>query len=605
MTTRATRSPRRRTVIALMVVLVVFGAFVVRLVDIQVVNANGHISTAHELASGTERTLTGTRGDIVDTNGRVLATSTLLYDVGIDPSLAIAGIKKRDADGKVVLGADGKPEMIDWPELAGRIADVTGQSAEDVTAIVVDRLAEKPGAQWASVKQHVSTEMYRALADLGLPFLTFTSVPSRTYPDGAVAGNVLGFVSSDGAALEGVEDLQNSCLEATDGSLHYQRGRDGVTIPGTEVEEPAVDGGTLTLTVDSDLQWYMQQLISEETKRYKANWGGIIVMEVATGKIRAFAETPTVDPNDPAASDPEDRGSRLARFSYEPGSTFKPVTAATAIEAAGVTPLSTMKTPDRKVFDNGAVINDSEHHATQNLTLNGGLVTSSNVAMSQFGSLVDPQTRYDYLTKFGVGQPQGLNWSGEPRTGFSALPGDWDNQTYYTTTFGQAFTVTATQVASVYQTIANGGVRMPAQLIESCTTADGTVVTPDLADPVRVIEEETADEVGLMLENVFAQGTLADDIKIDGYRMAGKTGTAQIVNDAGTAYKKNLYFTSLVGYAPAEDPQYVVLTVFDEPKKERMSSANRSVFKKAMTQVLKHYRIMPSDTETPLLPVTQ
>jgi Cell division protein FtsI/penicillin-binding protein 2 len=253
-------------------------------------------------------------------------------------------------------------------------------------------------------------------------------------------------------------------------------------------------------------------------------------------------------------------------------------------------------------FPNGAVIKDSDQHATETLTLTGGLVRSSNVAMSKFGELVDPQTRYEYLRKFGVGEKTGLNWSGEPETGFGLKPEDWDAQTYYTTTFGQAFTVTATQVASVYQTIANGGVRMPAQLVESCTKADGTVVKPKVAEPVRVIKKETAEEVGLMLENVFAQATLASDIKIDGYRMAGKTGTAQISDGKG-GYKDNLYFTSLVGYAPADDPQYVVLTVFDEPKKERMSSANRSVFKKAMTQVLKHYRIMPSDSETPLLPL--
>ncbi len=123
--------------------------------------------------------------------------------------------------------------------------------------------------------------------------------------------------------------------------------------------------------------------------------------------------------------------------------------------------------------------------------------------MSQFGALVDPQTRYDYLTKFGVGGGTALNWSGEPDAGFRLQPKDWDNQTYYTTTFGQSFTVTATQVASVYQTIANGGVRMPAQLVESCTKADGTVVTPDLPEPVRVIKEKTADEVGQMLENVY------------------------------------------------------------------------------------------------------
>ncbi len=602
MTTRATRSPRRRTVVALAVVLAVISAFVVRLVDIQVVNANEHIRTSQELASGTKVTLAGARGDIVDANGRVLATSTLVYDVSIDPKLAALGIRLRDADGKIVHDENGDPEMVSWPELAAQIAEITGQSADEVTQIVVDRLAEDPESQWASVKRYVSTETYRELAQLGLPFLTFRAVPSRTYPDGAVAGNVLGFVNADGDPLEGVEDLQNSCLQGTDGSLRYQRGADGVIIPGTEVEQPAVDGGTVKLTVDSDLQWYMQQLIAEESKRYGAEWGGIIVMEVATGKIRAFAETPTVDPNAPAASDPADRGSRLMRFSYEPGSTFKPVTAATAMEAAGLTHMSSVVTPSKMRFDNGAVVNDSELHATETLTLTGGLVRSSNVAMSQFGAKVDPQTRYEYLRKFGVGDPTGLNWSGEPKTGFSLLPKDWDNQTYYTTTFGQAFTVTATQVASVYQTIANGGVRMPAQLVESCTKSDGTVITPDLAEPVRVIKEKTAKELGLMLENVFAQATLADDIKIDGYRMAGKTGTAQISDGKG-GYKKNLYFTSLVGYAPAEDPQYVVLTVFDEPKKERMSSANRSVFKKAMTQVLKHYRIMPSDSETPLLPL--
>ncbi len=603
MTTRATRSPRRRTVVALAVVLAVLAAFVVRLVDIQIVNANEHIAASFSKGMQTTSVINGTRGEIVDTDGRLLATSVLLYDVQIDPWLA-TNMVETDEKGVAVRDANGDKVMVPFSDYAPELAAITGTTSEEVQAVVADALAENAHSRFAYLKRYVSTAEYRALAALKLPFLTFPPHPSRAYPDGAVAGNLIGFVGSDGAPLEGLEALQDQCLSATNGSIRYQRGADGVIIPGTAVEQPAVDGGTLRLTIDTDLQWYMQQLIAEETARFDANWGGIIVMETATGKIRAMAETPTVDPNAPGASAPEDRASRLIRFSYEPGSTFKPITAATAIEAAGLTPYSTVVTPDRKVFANGAVVNDSEKHATQNLTLTGGLVTSSNVAMSQFGSMVDAKTRQAYLEKFGVGQPQGLNWSGEPRTGFSQDAADWDNQTYYTTTFGQAFTVTTTQVASVYQTIANGGVRMPAQLVESCTLADGTVVTPELEEPVRVIEEETAEQVGLMLENVFTQGTLADDIAIDGYRMAGKTGTAQISNGKG-GYKTNLYFTSLVGYAPADDPEYVVLTVFDEPKKQRMSSANRSVFTKAMTQVLKHYRVMPSESETPLLPVTQ
>lgn len=602
MTTRATRGTRRRTVVALAVVLIVLIAFVARLIDIQVVNASQHVEDAYSKGMQVTSTLEGTRGSIVDANGTPLATSMLRYDVVVDPMLAEEGMSLRDENGAVVKDDAGETVRVTWPEIAAEIAEITGQEAADVQAVADDAIAKDAGARWARIKQAVSTAEFRALADLQIPFLSFDPVASRSYPNGAVAGNIVGFVSSDGEPLEGVEKLEDSCLAPTDGSIRYQKGADGVVIPGTAVEEPAVDGGTLALTIDSDLQWYMQQLIAEETARYQADWGGILVMEVATGKIRAIAETPTVDPNDPSASEPEDRGSRLLRFSFEPGSTFKPVTAATAIEQAGVTPESTVTVPDRMVFDNGAVVNDSENHATENLTLTGGLVTSSNVAMSQFGGMVDAQTRYDYLTKFGAGQPTGLNWSGEPTT--TIAPADeWDNQTKYATTFGQAFTVTAVQVASAYQTIANGGVRMPASLVESCTEPDGTVVTPDLAEPERIIQEKTADEVSLMLENVFAQGTLADDIALPGYRMAGKTGTAQI-SDGNGGYKKNLYFTSLVGFAPAEDPKYVVLTVFDEPKKERMSSANRSVFKKAMAQVLTHYRVMPSGSETPLLPVT-
>lgn len=604
MTTRATRSPRRRTVVALAVVLAVLAVFVLRLVDIQVVNANEHVADAQSFATGESRTLYGARGEIVDTDGTVLATSTVLYDVQIDPMLAAKGIAQKDADGRTVRGADGAAVMTPWPELAARVAAVTGQSADDVQAIVADALAKDPGSRFAYIKRYVSTEEYRSLADLDLPFLSFVPHPSRTYPDGAVAGNVVGFVGSDGTPLEGVEALQDQCLAATQGSVTYQSGADGVVIPGTEVEKPAVDGGTVTLTIDADLQWYLQQLIAEETARYQADWGGIIVMEVKTGKIRAIAETATVDPNDPGASAPEDRGSRLLRVSYEPGSTFKPVTAATAIEQAGLTPTSTVLTPDRIQFPNGAVVNDSDSHAPETLTLTGALVRSSNVAMSQFGTQVAPDVREDYLKRFGVGGGDALGWSGSPDAGFSSDAANWDNQTYYTTTFGQAFTVTPVQVASVFQTIANGGVRMPAQLVESCTEPDGTVVTPTEPDPVQAIQPQTASEVTQMLENVYAQGTLAKDVNIPGYRLAVKTGTAQVPDGKG-GYKDNLYMTSLAGFAPAEDPQYVVLTLFDEPKTNTMSSANRSVFKKAMTQVLTHYRIMPSNQATPLLPVTK
>lgn len=596
MTTRATRSPRRRTSVALVVVLAIIAVFTLRLVDIQVVNAKEHIADSQSIGGqGVTRTLFAARGEITDTTGAPLASSILLYDGVLDPMMAAKGITTKSADGTKSTQT--------WPEIADKIAAVTGQNASDVQRIVDDAVAANPGSRFAYLKRFLTTEQFRKLAALDLPFLTFDQHPSRTYPDGAVAGNVIGFLGSDGTPLEGIEDLQDACLEPTEGKITYQRGVDGVIIPGTEEETPAKAGGTVALTIDRDLQWYMQQLIAEETERLDALSGSILVVDAKTAKIRAAAEYPTVDPNDPSASAAANRGSRLFRYTYEPGSTFKPVTAATAIEQAGLTPASTVKTPDHITFPNGAAVSDSETHATENLTLAGALIQSSNVAMSQFGTKVSPEKRLQYLEKFGVGQGTALDWSGEPK-GTYIPTAKWDNQTYYTTTFGQAFTVTAPQVASVYQTFANGGVRVPLSIVESCTKADGTVVKPTLPAPVRVIKKSTADTVDHMLENVFAQGTMAKDIAIPGYRMAGKTGTAQVSNGKG-GYKKDLYYTTLVGFAPAQDPQYVVLVAFDEPKKIRMSSANRVAFKKAMTQVLKHYRVMPSDTKTSLLPITK
>ena len=238
MTTHATRSPRRRTVVALAVVLAILAAFVVRLVDIQVVNASDHVADAEKLATGAGQTLYGARGEIVDTNGTVLATSTILYDVNITPMLAVLGTDKKDADGKVVKDANGDAEKVPWPELAAQIGEVTGQSADDIEKIVADALAIDEKSQFATIKRYVSTEEYRALVDLGLPFLYFDQHPSRVYPDGAVAGNILGFVGSDGTPLEGIESLQNSCLQSENGSVSYQRAPTASSSPAPRPRRP-------------------------------------------------------------------------------------------------------------------------------------------------------------------------------------------------------------------------------------------------------------------------------------------------------------------------------------------------------------------------------
>ena len=224
-----------------------------------------------------------------------------------------------------------------WKDVAAEIAAITGQTAEDVQKIVSDALDENSDSQFAYLKRGLTTEQYRALVDIGAPFLTFDQHPARTYPDGAVAGNLVGFMSIDGDPLAGIEQSQNDCLLATDGSLSFEKGKDGVVIPGTEVQQPAVNGGTLQLTINRDLQWYLQQLIGEQVQDMGAKRGTITVVEVKTGKIRAAAEYPSVDPNDVSASEVENRYSHIFADTFEPGSTFKGLTGSTVLDAGGQT----------------------------------------------------------------------------------------------------------------------------------------------------------------------------------------------------------------------------------------------------------------------------
>lgn len=592
MTTRSTRSPRRRTVVALAVVLAVLAGFIVRLVDIQVVNADDHIKDSLDTAFAGSQKLYGARGSIVDENGQVLAGSILQYDCQLDPLL----ITQIDAQ---VL--EKKSDKRLWEQVSNDVAGITGQTPEEVRAIVGTALADNPESRWAKLKNGVSTEQFRALADLGMPYITCNSHPARAYPDGAVAGNLVGFMGTDGQALEGLELSQNDCLAATDGEREYERGKDGVVIPGTERETPATDGGTLQLTINRDLNWYLQQLIAEQTQNMGAQHGAILVYEVKTGKVRAAAEYPTIDPNNvDGTPDPDDRASRIFRDWFEPGSTFKGLTAATVIDAGGQTPRSTVVASGYEEFANGARVRDSFQHPAYTYTLTGVLIDSSNAGISKFSEKVDKQTRYDYFQRFGIGQGTDSGYPDE-RSGLMYPADQWDPQTTYNTAFGQGVTTTMPELARAYGALVNNGVMMPLQIIESCTKADGTVVEPKLAEPQQVISESTSAQMRSMLENVFLQAPYAKTVEIPGYRIGGKTGTGE-KSDGNGGYKQGVYYTTMVGFAPAEDPEYVVVVTLDEPTKVTSSAANATAFQKAMTQVLKTYRVMPSTTSPELLP---
>lgn len=596
---RISRHPMRRILIAAVVLVALVGVFVVRLVDIQVVRA-AELNVQAEDARSQPVTTYGARGDIVDANGKVLADSVIRYDIALSPKNA--GPVTREVPDPADPTKT-KNETIPLDQVAAELGSAVGITGEEVLAIIDRHLAADPKSDFAYVAKLVETPTYEAVKALDIPWVEPYEHASRRYPNGAVAGNLIGFVDPDGEALAGLELAEDECLAGENGQVSYLHSlRDWVTIPGTEVvHKEARDGGTLELTIDSDLQWFVQRAAEAQVRATGADWATVTVMEAKTGRLLAVADVPTIDPNDPAATPAGDRGSRSFTAPFEPGSTFKALTAASVIDAGKADPLSQIVSGYQYLPPNGADITDSFFHGPTPYTLTGVLIDSSNTGMSMFGERLTDQRRYDYMRGFGLGEQTEVGFPAEEPGDLHGGPDVWDNQTMYATMFGQGLTTTAVQIASAYQAIANGGVRMPVTLVDGCRDENGDVTTTE-STGTQVISEGAADQTSQMLERVYLDGWLADEWEIPGYRVAAKTGTAQVADGEGGYLTGHL--VSVSGFAPADDPEFVVSVSIMNPVKMNSSAASAPVFQQVMSQVLKKYRTVPSGAPAPELPAT-
>jgi cell division protein FtsI (penicillin-binding protein 3) len=570
------KSMRRRTVGTVAAIIAFVGILGFRLVDIQVVNA-AEIKKTSVIGQPVQQTLYGTRGSIVDTNGVTLADTVVRYDVQVSPSVAVLD--------KAAYTTD-----------VNAIGAATGQGGAAVQKIISDALAINPKSQYALIIKGVDVTAYDKLSALKIPWLYMTRDSTRVYPDGAVAGNLIGFVGSNGKPQAGLESSENSCLAGTNGSETYQQALDGTPLPGTTVtQKPATNGGTLQLTINSDLQWFSQQQLAQVVPALGAKFGFVTVADAKTGKLLTVAQYPSVDPNNVGATPPNFWGAMSFTTPFEPGSTFKALTAAALIDTGKATPESQVLTPYTFTSPQGAKLHDAGYHAPERLTLTGVLMLSSNVGMSILGQRLSSQDRYNYLKAFGIGSKTGA-FAGES-AGILNPVSTWDDQTKYATMFGQGVSATQIQMVSAYQALANGGVRIPLTLVAGCKNADGTVTKAPQAAPTRVISAQTASTTLGMMESVITKGELAKQLNIPGYRIAGKTGTAQQPDGKG-GYLPS-YYVSVMGVAPAENPQYVVSVNLGYPTTLTSSAAAAPLFKTIMSQVLKTYRVKPSTTPPP------
>ena len=395
----------------------------------------------------------------------------------------------------------------------------------------------------------------------------------RQYPGGSLAANVVGGIDWDGHGLMGLEESMDSVLAGTDGSVTYDRGSDGVVIPGSyRNRHDAVNGATVELTLDSDIQFYAQQQVQLARDASGARNVSAVVLDAKTGQVLAMANDDTFDPSQDIGRQADKQIGNLPVTSpFEPGSVNKIVTAASVIEVGLSNPDEVLSVPGS--IDMGGVnIRDAWGHGVMPYTTTGVFGKSSNVGTLMLAQRIGPERYYEMLGKFGLGQRTGVGLPGES-AGIVPSIDQWSGSTFSNLPIGQGLSMTLLQMTGMYQAIANDGLRIPPRIVKATIAADGTRTEESEPNGIRVVSSETARTVRNMLRAVVQrdpmgtqQGT-APAAAVDGYQVAGKTGTAQQINPGCGCYYDDVYWITFAGMAPVEDPRYVIGIMMDAPSR--------------------------------------
>ncbi|MEU1627220.1 penicillin-binding protein 2 [Streptomyces sp. NPDC020096] len=592
--------PRLRLVTVLLtLVLVVFS---VRLFQVQVVDAAAYAAKA-DVNRYQPVEIAAKRGDITDRFGVPLATSVDAYDITADPYL-FTPQQARTGD------APQQAAALLAPIIGGDERTIAQQLSTPKSRYVVLARRQLPQV-WNRIKALKSTLADQA-AKHGVPgpLNGVLSEPTskRIYPNGDLAAGVLGFVNGQQQGAGGLEAGLNAELAGRPGKMTYaQSGSQMIPSAGIQ-EQSAVPGTNVELTIDRDIQWAAQSAISQQVRQSGADRGYVVVQDSRSGQILAMADAPSFDPNDLSRADPAALGNPALQDAYEPGSVSKLMSMSAVLDQGVATPWTHVVVPGT-LQRGDRVFHDDVDHGTWDLTLNGVLAKSSNIgtilATGQLGKSQNQANRvlYSYLKKFGIGDPTGLDFPGET-PGILARPQNWSTSQQYTIPFGQGLSVNAVQATSIYSTIANGGVRIQPTLIKGATGPDGQFTPAPAAKKTRVVSEKTAKTLSEMLESVVGddQGT-GTKAQIDGYRVAGKTGTANRVDPKTGRYHG--YTASFMGFAPADDPRVTVSCVIQNPTVGSYFGGQicGPVFKQVMEFALKTLQVPPTGTAGPQIPV--
>ena len=566
-------SPRKRIRGFTLLLIAFIMLCILRLFDLQIIRGPELAAQARDSRLQTY-VVPALRGQITDINGNPLAMSVKAKDVTVDQTLILDAKKTAIALSK----------YLDIP-----------------VKTLQKRLTGK--LRFNYVARNITPELWDKINALQLRGILSQSTSSRIYPEGNLAASLLGFTGFEGRGLVGLESQYDKLLAGKDGKQTIEM-VNGAQIPtGPDSGQDAIDGDSIQLTIDHSIQAVAERALAHQVVAQHAIGGDVVVMDPKTFQIVAMATYPTYNPNHPEKYTSTQQRNSAVQDSFEPGSTSKVMTMSAVIEEGALKPTSKLVIPPF-IRKGGTNFHDHEPHGTLHLTLNGVLAQSSNIGSIIASNKIGQEKFLSYLHKFGVGQLTGSNIYGEASGDLPNPnnPNQWSDTTFPTLAFGQGLSVTALQVASIYSTIANNGVRLTPQILAGTTNNEGVYTPADSPSATRVVSAKTARTIREMLESVVSADGTAPAAQIPGYRVAGKTGTAQFSGGNRRGYSG--YTASFVGMAPAENPALVVAVMIHTPGGLHFGSLlSGPVFREVMMYSLAHRKVPPSSQKRPKIPV--
>jgi cell division protein FtsI (penicillin-binding protein 3) len=506
------------------------------------------------------------RGPILDRTGQALAVSSRADTLYVTPA------KVEDAG-----------------RLAARLAPILGEPAREVARkLTVSK-------KFAPVRRRLTPDVARAVRGLRDPSLTLVEDSLRLYPNRELAAQLIGFEGAEGRGLAGMEQVWDAHLAGVEGRAVVERDALGREMTGAPIVlKPSVAGQGIVLTIDATLQYLAEKEVDAAWRRTRAKSAMAVAMDPRTGEILAMAIRPTFNPNRFAGATDDDRRARAVTDPFEPGSTFKVIMAASALEEGVARPT------DRLYAENGAItvasttIHDWKKYGW--LTFAEVLQNSSNVGSIKVGLSLGKERYYKYMTAFGFGASTNLGLPGESR-GQLRPPAQWSGLSLATMSIGQEISVTAVQMVAAFGAVANGGRLMQPQIVRAVLDAQGRELRSFEPKAVRqVISPETARTLIEMMVNVVGNGT-GRHAAIPGYDVAGKTGTAQKMDPATKRYSRAPGVLSFVGFVPADDPRLAMIVLLDEPENEKWGSeAAAPMFAAIGREALRYLNVPPRDS---------